>query len=196
MWLTNIFHDSKCCLFILLMVSLKSFLVWCIESLFSTPKLIQCYSYTLVQFSSVQFSPVAQSGIFFTPWTAASITNFRSLLKLKSIESVMPSNHLILCNPLSLLPSITPSLRVFSYTIVNWGKKWGQSWEPGKWSWSTQEWSKTHENKAVPETLLLLRQLQTAPQIHSGDCRSRPTGGNEGSMTQLVYSDGALTASY
>ena len=54
-----------------------------------------------------------------TPWTAAcqaslSITNSRSLLKLMSIESVMPSNHLILCRPLLLLPSIFPSIRAFS----------------------------------------------------------------------------------
>ena len=55
---------------------------------------------------------------FVTPWTAArqaslSITNSRSLLKLRSIESVMPSNHFILCRPLLLLPSIFPSIRVF-----------------------------------------------------------------------------------
>ena len=57
--------------------------------------------------------------LFVTPWTAAcqaslSITNSRSLLKLMSIESVMPSNHLILCCPLLLPPSIFPSIRVFS----------------------------------------------------------------------------------
>ena len=57
--------------------------------------------------------------LFVTPWTAAlqaslSITNSQSLLKLMSIESVMPSNHLILCCPLLLLPSIFPSIRVFS----------------------------------------------------------------------------------
>ena len=57
--------------------------------------------------------------IFATPWTAAhqaslSITNPQSLLKLMSIESVMPSNHLILCHPLFLLPSIFPSIRVFT----------------------------------------------------------------------------------
>ena len=56
--------------------------------------------------------------LFVTPWTAArqaslSITNSRSLLKLMSIESVMPSNHLILCCPLLLLPSLFPSIRVF-----------------------------------------------------------------------------------
>ena len=57
--------------------------------------------------------------LFATPWTAACqaslfITNSQSLLKLMSIESVMPSNHLILCRPLLLLPSIFPSIRVFS----------------------------------------------------------------------------------
>ena len=57
--------------------------------------------------------------IFVTPWTAAcqsslSITNSWSLLKLMSLESLMPSNHLIICHPLLLLPSIFPSMRVFS----------------------------------------------------------------------------------
>ena len=60
---------------------------------------------------------------FATPWTAAcqaslSITNSQSLLQLMSIESVMPSNHLILCQPLLLLPSIFPSIRVFSNESV------------------------------------------------------------------------------
>ena len=70
-----------------------------------------------------------------TPWTAAhqaslSITNSRSLLKLMSIESVMPSNHLILCRPLFLLPSIFPSIRVFSNESVlhiRWPKYWSFS---------------------------------------------------------------------
>jgi len=68
-------------------------------------------------FHSVQsLSPVR---LFATPWTATrqsslSITNSRSLLKLMSIASVMPSNHLILCHPLLLPPSIFPSIRVFS----------------------------------------------------------------------------------
>ena len=66
--------------------------------------------------SSVQSLSHVQ--LFVTPWTAArqaslSITNSRSLLKLMSIESVMPSNHLILCRPLLLLPSIFPSISVF-----------------------------------------------------------------------------------
>ena len=71
----------------------------------------------LFQFSSVQ--SLSYVWLFVTPWTAAlqaslSITNSRSLLKCMSIELVMPSNHLILCCPLLLLPSIFPSIRVFS----------------------------------------------------------------------------------
>ena len=70
-----------------------------------------------------------------TPWTAAhqaslSIANSRSLLKLTSIESVMPSNHLILCHPLLLPHSIFPSIRVFSSESVlriRWTKYWGFS---------------------------------------------------------------------
>jgi len=74
-------------------------------------------------FSSVQFSCSVVSDSFETPWTAAyqaslSITNCQSLLKLISIESVMPSNHLILCRPLLLPPSIFPSIRVFSNESV------------------------------------------------------------------------------
>ena len=70
--------------------------------------------------------------LFATPWTAAhqtslSITNSRSLLKLMSIPSVMPSNHLILCCPLLLPPSIFPSIRVFSNDLllcIRWPKYW------------------------------------------------------------------------
>ena len=68
---------------------------------------------------SVQFSSLSHVQLFAIPWTAAhqaslSITNSRSLLKLMSIELVTPSNHLILCHPLLLLPSVFPSIRVFS----------------------------------------------------------------------------------
>ena len=73
--------------------------------------------------------------LFVTPWTAAhqaslSITNSWSLLKLMSIESVIPSNHLILCYPLLLLPSIIPRIRVFSKETVphvRWPKCWSFS---------------------------------------------------------------------
>ena len=72
-------------------------------------------------FSSVQ--SLSRVRLFATPWTAArqaslSITKSWGLLKLVSIESVMPSNHLILCHPLLLLPSIFPSVRVFSNQSV------------------------------------------------------------------------------
>ena len=87
----------------------------------------------LSQFSSLQSLSHVQ--LFATLWTAAcqaslSITNSRSLLKLMSIESVMPSNHLILCCPLILLPSIFPSSRVFSNESVlhiRWSKYWSFS---------------------------------------------------------------------
>ena len=73
--------------------------------------------------------------LFATPWTVArqvslSITNAWSLLKLMSIESVMPSNHLILCCPLLLLPSIFSSIRVFSNELavcIRWPKDWSLS---------------------------------------------------------------------
>ena len=86
---------------------------------------------TFVQLSSV----ASHVGLFVTPWTAArqaslSITNSGSLLKVMSIESVMPSNHLILCHPLLLLPSIFPSIRVFSSESVphiRWPKYWSFS---------------------------------------------------------------------
>ena len=82
-------------------------------------------------FSSVQ--SLSHVWFFLTPWIAAhqaslSITNSRSLLKLMSIESVMPSNHLILCHPLLLSPSIFP--RVFSSESVlhiKWPKYWSFS---------------------------------------------------------------------
>ena len=79
------------------------------------------YLLLYVQFSSVQ--SLTRVWLFVTPWTAArqaslSITNSQSLPKLMSIESVMPSNHLIPCRPLLLLPSIFSSIRVFSNESV------------------------------------------------------------------------------
>ena len=85
------------------------------------------------QLSLVQSLSCVQ--LFETPWTTAcqaslSITNSLSLLKLMSIESVMPSNHLILCRPLCLLPSIFHSIRVFSnesVLCIRWPKYWSFS---------------------------------------------------------------------
>ena len=87
----------------------------------------------LLQFSSVQL--LSCVWLFTTPWTAArqaslSITNSWSLLKLMSIESVMSSNHLILCHPLLLLPSIFPSIQVFSNEStlhIRWPEYWSFS---------------------------------------------------------------------
>ena len=84
-------------------------------------------------FSSVQL--LTHVRLFAAPWTAAhqaslSITNFWNLLKPMSIESVMPSNHLILCHPLLLLLSLFPSIRVFSNKSVlhiRWPKYWNFS---------------------------------------------------------------------
>ena len=88
---------------------------------------------TSVQFISCE--SLSRVQLYATPWTAArqaslSITNSWSLLKLMSMESVMPSNHLILCYPLFLPPSIIPSIRVFSSESVlhiRWQKYWSFS---------------------------------------------------------------------
>ena len=86
-----------------------------------------------MHFSSVQL--LSHVRLFATPWTAplqASlfITNSQSLLKLLSIKPVMPSNHLILCHPLLLLPSICPTIRIFSNASVlriRWPMDWSFS---------------------------------------------------------------------
>ena len=104
-----------------------------------------------IQFSSVQ--SLSRVRLFVTPWIAArqaslSITNSRSSLRLMSIESVMPSSHLILCCPLLLPPPIPPSIRVFSNVqLFSWGgqntgvsalasflPKKSQGWSPSEWT--------------------------------------------------------------
>ena len=97
-----------------------------------------CLSTLHAEFSSVQFSSTQLLScvwLFVTPWTAAhkaslSITISKSFLKFMSIKSVMPFNHLILSHPLLLLPSIFPSIRVFSNESVlsiRWPKYWSFS---------------------------------------------------------------------
>ena len=98
-----------------------------IQSIFSR------HSTLLFIHSSVQL--LSRLGLFATPWIAAhqaslSITNSRSSLRVTSIESVMPSSHLILCRPLLLLPPIPPSIRVFSNEStlhMTWPKYWSFS---------------------------------------------------------------------
>ena len=107
--------------------SVHLFFNWCIGDLQC------CISFSSVQFSSVQLLSCVQ--LSETPWTAAcqaslSITNSQSLLKFMLIVSVMPSNNLIPCHPLFLLPSIFPSIRVFSnesVLCIRWWKYWSFS---------------------------------------------------------------------
>ena len=126
-------------------------------------------------FSSSQSLSCVQ--LFVTPWTAAhqaslSITNYWSLLKLMSIASVMPSNHLILCHPLLLPPSIFPSIRVFSnesILCIRWPKYWSFSFSISP----SNEYSGLISFRmdwlgllAVQGTLRLSRVLNTTVQKH------------------------------
>ena len=107
----------------------------CQTLFWGAPKSLQIVIVAM-KFSSVQFSSVAQSCPTLcdlmnrrTPGPL-SITNFRSSLRLMSIESVMPSNHLILCHPLLLLPSVFPSIKIFSnesVLLIRWPKYWNFS---------------------------------------------------------------------
>ena len=92
-------------------------------------------TFTVIQIQNLQALVVVHVRLFVTPWTATSQASLSftiswSLLKLMSIESVMPSSHLILCRPLLLLPSIFPSIRVFSNRSdlhIRWPKCWSFS---------------------------------------------------------------------
>ena len=105
------------------------FIIFKIEIIMAPASSICCSD----QLSSVQSFSCVQ--FFATPWTAAhqaslSITDSQSLLKLMSIKWLMPSNHLVLCCPLLFLPSIFPSIRVFSNVSVlhiRWPKYWSFS---------------------------------------------------------------------
>ena len=98
-----------------------------------------------VQFSSVQ--SLSRDQLFATPWTVACqaslSTNSWSSLKLMSVKSVVPSNHLILCRPLLLLPSIFCSIRVFSNESVlhsRWPKYWSFSFSISPSNWLQAHW--------------------------------------------------------
>ena len=135
---------------------------------------------SIIGINSVQFSHSVVSDSFVTPWTAAheaslSITNSRSLLKLMSIESVMPSNHLILCH-LILLPSIFPRIRVFSNKSVlcnMWPKSWSfsSSISPSK-EYSEQisfrvDWLDLLAVQGTPKSLLQHHSSKTSIRQHS-----------------------------
>ena len=95
------------------------------------------HNYTKKEALNFSDQSLSHVRLFLTPWTAAfqaslSITSSQSLLKLMPIELVMPSNHLILCSSLLLLPSIFPSIRVFSKESalpIRWPKYWSFIWE-------------------------------------------------------------------
>ena len=123
--ITNVFLDSRC----YQMFFLSDRPIWLIlEKIFVKHSILKNYWFGSVQLLSCVW-------LFVTPWTAAhqaylSVTNSQSLVKLMSIESVMPSNHLILCHPFLLLPSIFPSIRVFSNESVlhiRWPEYWSFS---------------------------------------------------------------------
>ena len=105
-------------------------------------------SYDIVLSSVSSVHSLNHVRLFATPWTAAcqaslTITNSRSLLKLMSIELVMPSNHLILCHPLLLLPSIFPSIRSFpmSQFFSSGAQRTGVSASASVLPMNTQDWS-------------------------------------------------------
>ena len=113
--------------------------------------------------------------LFVTPWIAAlqaslSITTSRNLLKLMSIESVIPSNHLILCRPILLLPSIFPSIRVFSNKLavcIRWPKYCSFSTCPSsECSWLISFRIDWFDLLAVQGTLNSLPQYHSSPQKH------------------------------
>ena len=101
----------------------------------TTKNLKICIETQKSPYSQAHSSVLSRVWLFVTPWSGAgqaslSVMNSWSLLKLMSIESVLPSNHIILCRPLLLLPSIFPSIRVFSNELVlpsRWAKYWSFS---------------------------------------------------------------------
>ena len=132
-----------------------------------------------VQFSSVQSLSHVQ--LFETPWTTArqasvSIPNSQSLPKSMSIESVMPSNHIILCCPLLLLPSIFPSIRVFSNEStlhMRWPKYWSFSFSlspsneyPGLISFRI-DWLDHLALQRTPKSLLQHHSSKASILLHS-----------------------------
>ena len=136
----------------------------------------------LVIYFKYQFSSVSHVWLFTTPWTAAhqaslSITSSQSLLKLMSIKSVMPFNHLIFCQPLLLLPSTFPSIRVFSNESVlriRWPKYWRFSFS----SSPSSEYSGLISFRMDWLDLLAVQGTLTShpvPQLYSSVCMSIPT---------------------
>ena len=141
-------------------------------------------SFRAVQFSSVQ--SLSCVWFFMTPGTVArqaslNITNFQSLLKLMSIESVMPSNHFILCHPLLLLPSIFPSIRVFSnesVLCIRWPKYWSFSFSispsnehPGQICFR-MDWLELLAVQGTLKCVLQHHSSKTSSPVHQAKCQA------------------------
>ena len=146
------------------------------------------FFYFSIWFSSVQ--SLTCVWLFATPWIAVrqaslSITNTRSSLRLTSIESVMPSSHLILCRPLLLLPPIPPRIRVFSSestlhmsgqstgvsALASFLPKKSQGWSPSEWNgWISlqseglSESSPTPQFKSISSSALSRSKIQLSQQ--------------------------------
>ena len=138
----------------------------------------QIYQPSILSFSSVQ--SLSRIRLFETSWTTAfqaslSITNSRSLPKPMSIVSVMPSNHLILCCPLLLLPSIFPSIRVFSNVIGHlptWGSDLSVSYH---FAFSYCSWGSQGKNSEVVCHSLLQWTTSVRPHHHDPTILGGPT---------------------
>ena len=141
------------------------------------------------QFSSVQLLSCVQ--LFAIPWTAAhqaslSITISWSLLKLMSIESVMPSNHLILYHPLLLLPPIPPSISLFQWVNSAWGgqstgvsalasflPKKSQGWSPSEWTgWISLQLVKWYLTYVVKQNALAIPGMESCGHFPQGKKRA------------------------
>ena len=144
--------------------------------------------FSAIQFRSVQ--SLSHFWLFETPWIAThqaslSITNSWSSLKLTSIESVMPSSHLILCRPFFFLPPISPSMRVFSNEStlrMRWPKYWSfsfsiislpkksQGWSPSEWtgwiSLQSKGLSRVFTNTTVQKHQFFGAQLSSQSNSH------------------------------
>ena len=133
-WIENYVHTKPC--------------TWTLTAtLFRMAKTRKQPRCPLVVILVVVVQSLSRVQLFVTPWTAAhqaslSITNSRSLLRLVSLESVMPSNHLILCRPLLLLPSIFSRIRSFpiSWLFASYGQSTGDSASASVLPMNSQDW--------------------------------------------------------
>ena len=132
LFLTYSYTVNKCCGWLPRLYRIHLFSPSCLYC-HALPRVTSSCIIISASFTSVQL--LSRVRLFATPWTAAhqdssSFTNSQSLLKLVPIESVMSSNHLIPCRPLLLLPSVFPSIRVFSkesVLCITWPKYWSFS---------------------------------------------------------------------